>query len=113
MMFDDAPVPRPPQPTKQNLISSLPAACAVRAIDPANAVPASTADDVFRKVRRVEVVFSLIDNSPVLQEELMQGVTGETRDDVEFVAAWLAWWTLAVLVTMASVGKHYFDSHVI
>jgi hypothetical protein len=28
MMFDAAPVPRPPQPTKANLISSLPAACA-------------------------------------------------------------------------------------
>ena len=56
-----APVPRPPAPIRATLITSLPAAWALRGIfkPPANVAPATASDDVFKKSRR-EDAFELL-----------------------------------------------------
>ena len=57
MMLAIAPVPRPPAPTNAILISSFPAAWAVRAIEAPIAKPVAAAVPVLRNVRRVESFF--------------------------------------------------------
>jgi glycyl-tRNA synthetase (class II) len=60
-----APLPRPPQPIRATLISSLPAAYAEREMFklPAKAAPATAAVVPLRKSRREGVFFALMESS--------------------------------------------------
>ena len=67
MAFSAAPDPRPPQPIRPILITSLPAACALRASDKLPTTPAEmAAADVPRNCRRDAIALCLLDSDMFL-----------------------------------------------